>query len=90
MYEFETLRAVFDVGPVIKGTEGDRIMLETVASTELCGVLFRKGEEYLVYAFHGPAGIVTTDMCTCTATSKKAVDEVRALVSNEITPVCEG
>lgn len=90
MYEFETLRAVFDVGPAIKGTEGDRIMLETVASTELCGVLFREGEEYLVYAFHGPACIVTTDMRTRTATSKKAADEIRVPVSNEITLVCEG
>ena len=90
LYDFETLRVAFDVGTAIKGTESGRIMLETPASTQLCGVLFREGEKYLVYAFHGPAGIVTTDMCTRTATSKKAAADIRALVSNEITPVCEG
>lgn len=53
LYEFETLRVAFDVGTAIKGTESGRIMLETPASTELCGVLFREGENISCMRFTG-------------------------------------
>ena len=90
LYEFETLRVTMDVGTAIKGTDKAQLILETYATTELCGVLFREGEEYLVYAFNGVGETVTTDMCTRTATSKKAAADIKALVSNEVTAVCEG
>ncbi len=90
MYEFETLRVTMDVGTAIKGTDKSQLMLETAATTELCGVLFKEGEEYLVYAFNGAGETVTTDMCTRTATSTKAASDIKALVNNEITPICEG
>ena len=90
MYEFETLRVSMDVDTVVKGAEQSQLVLETAATTEQCGVLFQPDKEYLVYAFNGPAGTVTTDMCTRTATSKKATADIRALVSGEVTAVCEG
>ena len=90
MYEFETLRVSMDVGTAIKGTDKSQLILETAATTELCGVLFQEGEEYLVYAFNGAGETVTTDMCTRTATSKKAASDIKALVNNEVTPICEG
>ncbi len=90
LYEFETLRVTMDVSTAIKGTDKSQLLLETAATTELCGVLFQEGEEYLVYAFNGAGETVTTDMCTRTATSKKAASDIRALVNNEVTAVCEG
>ena len=90
LYEFETLRVTMDVGTAIKGTDKSQLILETAATTELCGVLFREGEEYLVYAFNGVGETVTTDMCTRTATSKKAAFDIQALVNDEVTPICEG
>ena len=79
-----------DVSTAIKGTDKSQLTLETAATTELCGVLFQEGEEYLVYAFNGAGETVTTDMCTRTATSKKAAADIKALVNGEVTPVCEG
>ncbi len=90
LYEFETLRVTMDVNTAIKGTDKSQLILETSATTELCGVLFQEGEEYLVYAFNGVGETVTTDMCTRTATSKKAAADIKSLVSNEVTAVCEG
>ena len=90
LYEFETLRVTMDVSTAIKGTDKLNWFLETAATTELCGVLFREGEEYLVYAFDGAGETVTTDMCTRTATSKKAASDIKALVNDEVTPICEG
>ena len=90
LYEFETLRVSMDVSTAIKGTDKSQLTLETAATTELCGVLFQEGEEYLVYGFNGAGETVTTDMCTRTATSKKAAADIRALVNGEVTPVCEG
>ena len=90
LYEFETLRVTMDVSTAIKGTDKSQMVLETAATTELCGVLFREGEEYLVYAFDGAGETVTTDMCTRTATSKKAASDIKALVNDEVTPICEG
>ena len=92
LYEHETLRVSMDVNTPIKGTDKSQLILETSASTELCGVLFQEGEEYLVYAFNGVAEIVTTDMCQRTAkvTNKRAASDIRALTSNEVKPICEG
>jgi hypothetical protein len=90
LYEFETLRVTMDVSTAIKGTDKSQLILETYATTELCGVLFQEGEEYLVYAFNGVGETVTTDMCTRTANSKKAAADIKSLVSNEVTAVCEG
>ena len=90
MYEFETLQVTMDVGTAIKGTDKSQLILETAATTEQCGVLFQEGQEYLVYAFNGPAETVTTDMCTRTATSEKAAADIKALVNKEVTKVCEG
>ena len=90
LYEFETLRVALDVGTAIKGTDKTQLIVETAATTEMCGVLFREGEEYLVYGFNGVAETVTTDMCQRTATSAKAESDINALVNNDIKPICEG
>ena len=90
LYEFETLRVALDVGTAIKGTDKPQLIVETPATTEMCGVLFREGEEYLVYGFNGVADTVTTDMCQRTATSTKAESDINSLVNNEIKPICEG
>ena len=90
LYEFMTLRVTMDVSTQIKGTDKSQLILETAASTEQCGVLFEEGEEYLVYAFNGVGGIVTTSMCQRTAIAKKAAEDIRYLVSKEIKPICEG
>ncbi len=90
LYEHETLRVTLEVGTAIKGAEQSPVVVETAASTEICGVLFQLDKEYLVYGYNGPAGTITTDMCTRTATAENAADDIQALVSKEITPICEG
>ena len=38
LYEFETLRVALDVGTAIKGTDKPQLIVETPATTEMCGV----------------------------------------------------
>ena len=79
-YEFETVLATLDVKTPIKAADESPVTIETSASTELCGIPFKEGQDYLVYAFHSPEGHLMTDMCTRTDTAARAAEDIADLV----------
>ena len=79
-YEFETIRATLEVKTPIKAADESPVTLETSASTELCGIPFKEGQEYLVYAYNSPDGELMTDMCTRTDTAARAAEDIADLV----------
>ena len=79
-YEFETVRATLEVKTPIKAADESPVILETSASTELCGIPFKEGQEYLVYAYNSPEGELKTDMCTRTDTTARAAEDIADLV----------
>ena len=79
-YEFETVRVTLDVKTPIKAADESPVIIETSASTELCGIPFKEGQEYLVYAYNTPEGELKTDMCTRTDTVARAAEDIAKLV----------
>jgi len=79
-YEFETVRATLEIKTPIKGADESPVTIETSASTELCGIPFKEGQDYLVYAYNSPEGELKTDMCTRTDTAARAADDIADLV----------
>ena len=69
-----------EVTTPLKAADESPLIIETLASQEQCGVPFRAGEEYFVYAYRGPEGDLETDMCTWTATVAQAAKDVADLV----------
>ncbi len=80
LYEFETVRVTLEVTTPLKAADESPLIIETLASQEQCGVPFRAGEEYFVYAYRSPEGDLKTDMCTRTATVAQAAKDVADLV----------
>ena len=69
-----------EVKTPIKAADESQLIIETLASQEQCGIPFRTGQEYFVYAYRGPAGDLKTDMCTRTASIAKATKDIADLV----------
>ena len=69
-----------EVKTPLKAADESPLIIETLASQEQCGVPFRAGEEYFVYAYRSPEGDLKTDMCTRTVTVAQAAKDVADLV----------
>lgn len=83
LYEFETIRVTLEVKTPLKAADESQLIIETLASQEQCGIPFRTGQEYFVYAYRSPQGDLKTDMCTRTATVAKAADDMADLVEKK-------
>jgi hypothetical protein len=66
------IEATFTVTEKLKGNPGDT---ESVEGGGLCGTMFQKGKTYIVYAGGSP-GRLTSSLCSRTATTDRAKDDV--------------
>lgn len=66
----DPVAATIRVSKIWKGASCDTLIIHTVRSEVSCGVEFRKGQEYLIYA-SGSKDHLTTDLCSRT----KRVDQ---------------
>jgi len=80
LYEFETIHATLEVKTPIKAADESPLIIETFQSTDLCGVPFKAGQEYFVYAYRSPEGDLQTDMCTRTDIVAQAAEDIADLV----------
>jgi hypothetical protein len=80
IYEFETILVTLDVKTPFKAVDESPVIIETLESRDLCGIPFKAGQEYLVYAKHSPEGELMTDLCTRTDTVARAAEDIANLV----------
>ncbi len=66
-------RAAFFVTWVYKGSVGRNVSVSTGRTADGCGLQFRRGKEYLVYANDGPSGM-STDLCLGTTDDLFSLD----------------
>jgi hypothetical protein len=71
------LRVTFRVDNNWKGRASEQVFVSTASSTSACGIPFREGREYIVYAdMHG--NDLSTNMCTRTAPLERASEDIEA------------
>ena len=76
-------RITVDVHRSWKGASTGRLDITTGPEESACGYTFKKGERYLVFAFHGRNGHLQTSICTLTQPYTGAAPALRFLASLE-------
>ncbi|RIW34649.1 hypothetical protein D3H55_09035 [Bacillus salacetis] len=76
-------RIIFEVHETWKGASDSQILITTGSGGGDCGIEFREGEDYLVYArqsdMYGGSGDLVTIMCDRTAKLTEAVEDMELL-----------
>ena len=81
----------FEAERAWKGVDAPVVKVRTAQDSAACGYAFTTGEKYLVYAYKGDDGSLSTGLCSRTAPLSDAASDVAAIGSGTaITPPKEG
>ena len=82
-YNFNDVRATFSIDEKIKGVKSEEIDIYTRSQGTGCGISFKEGEKYLVYAYGDDKKkkYYSTSICTRTRLAERKDDEIAVLRS---------
>jgi len=79
----DPVRVIFEVSEIWKGSDFKTVTITTARDSTSCGYPFRKGEEYIVYAY-SEGGELSTNLCSRTNLLANAKEDLEELGSGNL------
>jgi hypothetical protein len=81
--QHSTMLVQFAVEKPIRGVKGKTVVVETSASTSMCGYPFEKGKRYFAYFYRSPDGKLSESLCGSTVPLENAAVDLEYLKAVE-------